>query len=171
MLEAAVNTLLLATSNPHKVDEVAASLGPLGWQICTLQDVADGRSLQKNRLKMLRILKAMLPSRRGPMPHGVGSPHSLMIQVWWSMLWGAPGVHSARWSGVDGDRATRDAANNKKLIEALQSTPQAERSARFVCVLCLAEPDGVIRHMVRGTMEGHITTNLVETTGSDTTRT
>ena len=45
MLEAAMNTLLLATSNPHKVDEVAASLGPLGWQICTLQDVADGRSL------------------------------------------------------------------------------------------------------------------------------
>ena len=45
MLEAAVNTLLLATSNPHKVEEVAATLGPLGWHICTLQDVADGRSL------------------------------------------------------------------------------------------------------------------------------
>ena len=87
-------TLLLATSNPHKVDEVAASLGPLGWQICTLQDVADGRALPEEPVEDAPILKAMLPSKRGPMPHGVGSPHSLMIQAWWSMLWGAPGVHS-----------------------------------------------------------------------------
>ena len=33
MLEAAVNTLLLATSNPHKVEEVAATLGPLAFFI------------------------------------------------------------------------------------------------------------------------------------------
>ena len=88
MLEAAVNTLLLATSNPHKVDEVAASLGPLGWQICTLQDVADGRPLPEEPVEDAPDFEGNAAIKRGPMPHGVGSPHSLMIQVWWSMLWG-----------------------------------------------------------------------------------
>ena len=159
MLEAAVNTLLLATSNPHKVDEVAASLGPLGWQICTLQDVADGRALPEEPVEDAPDFEgnAAIKARAYAAWSGIptlADDSGLVVDA----LGGAPGVHSARWSGVDGDRATRDAANNKKLVQALQSTPQDERSARFVCVLCLAEPDGVIRHMVRGTMEGHITT-------------
>ena len=159
MLEAAVNTLLLATSNPHKVNEVAASLGPLGWQICTLQDVADGRALPEEPVEDApdfegnAAIKAKAYAAWSGIPT-LADDSGLVVDA----LGGAPGVHSARWSGVDGDRATRDAANNKKLVEALQTTPQAERSARFVCVLCLAEPNGVIRHMVRGTMEGHITT-------------
>ena len=159
MLEAAVNTLLLATSNPHKVNEVAASLGPLGWQICTLQDVADGRALPEEPVEDApdfegnAAIKAKAYAAWSGIPT-LADDSGLVVDA----LGGAPGVHSARWSGVDGDRATRDAANNKKLIEAVKNTPQAERSARFVCVLCLAEPNGVIRHMVRGTMEGHITT-------------
>ena len=37
-----------------------------------------------------------------------------MIQVWWLMLWVVlQGSAAARWSGVDGDRATRDAATTK----------------------------------------------------------
>jgi XTP/dITP diphosphohydrolase len=159
MLEAAVNTLLLATSNPHKVDEVAASLGPLGWQIFTLQDVADGRPLPEEPVEDAPDFEgnAAIKARAYAAWSGIptlADDSGLVVDA----LGGAPGVHSARWSGVDGDRATRDTANNKKLVQALQSTPQAERSARFVCVLCLAEPDGVIRHMVQGTMEGHITT-------------
>ena len=91
------------------------------------------------------------------MPHGVGSPHSLMIQVWWSMLWGSSGVHSGSWSGVDGDPCRHEMPRTTKVDRIPAKHPRAERSARFVCVLYLAEPDGVIRHMVRGTMEGHIT--------------
>ena len=138
MLEAAVNTLLLATSNPHKVNEVAASLGPLGWQICTLQDVADGRALPEEPVEDApdfegnAAIKAKAYAAWSGIPT-LADDSGLVVDA----LGGAPGVHSARWSGVDGDRATRDAANNKKLVEALQTTPQAERSARFVCVLCL----------------------------------
>ena len=160
MLEAAVNTLLLATSNPHKVEEVAATLRPLGWQICTLQDVADGRPLPSEPIEDApdfegnAAIKAKAYAAWSGIPT-LADDSGLEVDA----LGGAPGVHSARWSGVDGDRATRDAANNQKLIEALQTTPQVERSARFVCVLCLAEPNGVVRHMVRGMMEGHITTD------------
>ena len=159
MLEAAVNTLLLATSNPHKVEEVAATLGPLGWKVCTLRDVADGRPLPTEPIEDAldfegnAAIKAKAYAAWSGIPT-LADDSGLVVDA----LDGAPGVHSARWSGVSGDRATRDAANNQKLIQALQSIAQADRSARFVCVLCLAEPNGVIRHMVRGTMEGHIIT-------------
>jgi XTP/dITP diphosphohydrolase len=160
MLEAAVNTLLLATSNPHKVEEVAATLRPLGWQICTLQDVADGRPLPSEPIEDApdfegnAAIKAKVYAAWSGIPT-LADDSGLEVDA----LGGAPGVHSARWSGVGGDRATRDAANNQKLVEALQTTPQVERSARFVCVLCLALPNGVVRHMVRGMMEGHIITD------------
>ena len=160
MLEAAVNTLLLATSNPHKVKEVGATLRPLGWQICTLQDVANGRPLPSEPIEDApdfegnAAIKAKAYAAWSGLPT-LADDSGLEVDA----LGGAPGVHSARWSGVDGDRATRDAANNQKLVEALQTTPQVKRSARFVCVLCLAEPNGAVRHMVRGMMEGHITTD------------
>ena len=160
MLEAAVNTLLLATSNPHKVKEVGATLRPLGWQICTLQDVANGRPLPSEPIEDApdfegnATIKAKTYAAWSGIPT-LADDSGLEVDA----LDGAPGVHSARWSGVDGDRATRDAANNQKLVEELQTTPEVERSARFVCVLCLAQPNGVVLHVVRGMMEGHITTN------------
>ena len=47
-----------------------------------------------------------------------------------------PGVMSARYSGSHGD----DAANNEKLLAELADKP--DRSARYVCVICMAFPDG-----------------------------
>ena len=68
-------------------------------------------------------------------------------------LGGAPGVHSARFSGVTGPE--RDAANNEKLLAALEGVPDAERGAAFVCALCLAAPDGRLWH-VEGRCRGRI---------------
>ena len=63
-------------------------------------------------------------------------------------------MRSASWSGVGGDRATRDAANNRKLIERIAAVPSRERTARFVCAMCLAAPDGTVLAESRGTFEG-----------------
>lgn len=49
-------------------------------------------------------------------------------------LQGAPGIHSARYSASGGD-----AGNNRKLLEALQGVPEAQRGAQFVCVLALLQ--------------------------------
>lgn len=46
-------------------------------------------------------------------------------------LAGAPGIYSARYAGADAD----DAANNRKLLAALQGIPEAARTARFHCAL------------------------------------
>ncbi len=72
---------------------------------------------------------------------------------------GAPGVRSARYAGMHGD----DAANNRKLLDALRGVPDARRTARFRCAVTLADPvhgavatasgacEGVILDAPRGT--------------------
>lgn len=66
-------------------------------------------------------------------------------------LGGAPGVYSARYAG---ENAT-NAANNKKLIEALQGVPPENRTARYVAVICMAIP-GKPPIFTRGECEGVI---------------
>ena len=50
---------------------------------------------------------------------------------------GAPGVRSARFAGAD----ATDEDNNQLLVERLEEVPEADRTARFVCVLALAVVD------------------------------
>jgi XTP/dITP diphosphohydrolase len=73
---------------------------------------------------------------------------------------GAPGVISSHYS-TDGretgmTRAQRDAANNQQLLRELEPTPPARRTARFVCVMCLAQADRGVLATSRGTFEGRI---------------
>jgi XTP/dITP diphosphohydrolase len=77
-------------------------------------------------------------------------------------LEGAPGVRSRRFAAVDEARGERqDEANNRHLLHLLQTTPDAERTARYVCAAALADArgreavftgtcDGVILHAPRG---------------------
>ncbi len=150
--------LLFATSNPHKVEEVAAILAPLGIDIVGLgaleskipEPVEDGATFQANaRIKAVYYAKAL---RRMCLADDSG------LEV--DALDGAPGVHSARYAGVDGQRAQRDGANNEKLLAELQGVPAEQRTARFVCAMCLAEADGAIVAETRGTFQGIITTEL-----------
>lgn len=66
-------------------------------------------------------------------------------------LQGAPGVYSARFAGTHGD----DAANNRLLLQELQYVPQPHRTARFVCVLALAQQGRTVASF-RGAAEGRI---------------
>jgi len=64
-------------------------------------------------------------------------------------LAGAPGVYSARFAGPN----ATDAANNQLLLQKLRGI--ADRTARFVCVVALAEP-GRLARTFRGEIEGRI---------------
>jgi XTP/dITP diphosphohydrolase len=72
-------------------------------------------------------------------------------------LGGAPGVYSARYAGVVGTREQRDRANNERLLAELRAVPAEARTARFVCAVCVADPDGTVVAEARGTYEGVIT--------------
>jgi len=79
-------------------------------------------------------------------------------------LAGAPGIYSARFSQmepVENGSEDKDRNNNVKLLNALQNVPEAERTARFHCVLAYVrhkdDPTPIICH---GEWEGRIQTEL-----------
>ncbi len=144
--------LTIATSNPHKVEEIAAVLGQIGIACVPLArtDIPEpdenGATFEENaRIKAIAYAKAL----------GVtvlADDSGLEVDA----LGGAPGVHSARYAGIGATRAERDAANNAKLLRELAGVPHGRRTARFVCVLCVARPDGSIAAEARGHFEGWI---------------
>ena len=66
-----------------------------------------------------------------------------------------PGVHSARWAEMHG-AGKGDQDNNQLLLKQLAVVPDERRTARFVCVLALAEPSGKIILTARDTIEGRM---------------
>jgi XTP/dITP diphosphohydrolase len=64
-------------------------------------------------------------------------------------------VTSARWAEINGT-GRGDADNNKTLLNQLADIPDEARTARFVCVLALANPQGKIILTARDTVEGRI---------------
>ena len=148
--------ILLATSNPHKLEEVQAILGSRGICVVGLTEterlldepVEDADSFSGNA-KLKAVGYAEATGKRC-----MADDSGLVVDA----LGGAPGVYSARYAGVGDTREERDAANNKLLLESLAKTDTQEPTARFVCSLCIADPDGTIVAESEGTFEGVITT-------------
>jgi XTP/dITP diphosphohydrolase len=66
---------------------------------------------------------------------------------------GKPGVHSARWAEMN-HSGKGDADNNATLLRQIDHVPDAQRTARFVCVLALADEKGRIVLTVQDSVEG-----------------
>lgn len=64
---------------------------------------------------------------------------------------GEPGIYSARYLGED----TSYRIKNQNLIDRLEGVPDEKRTARFVCAIAAALPDGTVLH-TEGTIEGII---------------
>lgn len=67
-------------------------------------------------------------------------------------LKGAPGIHSARYAGEQGN----DEANNQKLLAALQDVPPERRTAHYRCCAVLSDPHGEVRAQSEGRCQGLI---------------
>ncbi|MDH7598930.1 MAG: RdgB/HAM1 family non-canonical purine NTP pyrophosphatase [Sedimentisphaerales bacterium] len=144
--------ILIATTNPGKVRELQASLGILArWS--TLLDFPglpkveeDGKTFAENAAK-----KACGYAKATGL-WTISDDSGLEIDA----LGGLPGVRSARFAGVDGpDRRAIDLANIDKVLGLLKDVPWQQRTARFVCHVCLASPDGILAE-ASGTLEGLI---------------
>jgi XTP/dITP diphosphohydrolase len=139
-------TLYCATGNPGKLREfqLAAELENFRVEIVpNLKDIPapeeTGATFEENAM-----LKAVYYSAYAPGPVFCDDS-GLEVDA----LKGAPGVHSARYAGSHGD----DEANNRLLLENLKG--EQNRTARFVCVIALAENGNPIT-TVRGEVEGQI---------------
>jgi len=131
------NELIVATTNPHKLREIAQILKlPVTGRTSQVRE--NGKTFEANAIKKVKSLKLK------PGQVGLADDSGLMVNC----LNGAPGVRSARF-------ANPPTAENlcRKLLRKMANCPQ--RGAKFICVIALAYPDGKIR-TVKGTCYGRI---------------
>ncbi len=148
--------LLVATSNPHKLDELRAIFEPMGIRAVGLDSLGrqlpepfeDGSTFEENAAK--KALSYAFLAERVCLADDSG----LEVEA----LKGEPGVLSAVWAGRGNTRAERDAANNLRLMCELDGVGPEGRSARYVCCMCVGSPDGKILATSRGEWAGRVTT-------------
>lgn len=143
-----MKTVVIASNNAHKIDEIHAALDFEGWEFASLKEAGVASDPEENAETFegnarIKARAAHEVSGRAVLADDSG------LEV--DALQGEPGVRSARYAGVHGD----DAANNRKLLEKLAGIPDAERTARFVCALVFVDEDGT-ELTARGTVEGRI---------------
>jgi len=140
-----MDTLLVATQNRHKVEEIAELLGDLDLRVMTLADVDPDLDIpETGDTFMENARQKALAAARATGLLTLADDSGLAVDA----LNGEPGVHSKRF-------ADTDAARIAKLLGLLADVPDERRTARFHCAVVLADPDGV-RQEFEETIEGVI---------------
>lgn len=126
--------LVIASNNKNKVREIKEILGDRFDAVIPMREagiefdvVEDADSFMGNARKKAVEAAALLPDDAV-----LADDSGLCVDA----LGGAPGVYSARYAGEGHD----DAANRKKLLEALSDVPFSERNAHFACAMVLIRP-------------------------------
>jgi XTP/dITP diphosphohydrolase len=143
--------LIFASNNSGKIREVQAILktchGMEDVTVLSLKDIGftediveDGVTFEENAL-----IKARTIARLGYIC--IADDSGLEVDA----LGGAPGVYSARYSGVHGN----DLENNRLVLKNLEGVPDEKRTARFTCAIACVRPDGA-SFTVRASCEGRI---------------
>lgn len=147
--------LIFATGNEHKMKEIRMILADLGMEILSQKEagiqadvVEDGTTFEENaQIKAGEISKIALAMPEYKDAIVLADDSGLEIDY----LGGEPGIYSARYLGED----TSYDIKNQVILDRLAGVPDEERTARFVCAIAAALPDGR-KEVVRGTMEGII---------------
>lgn len=133
--------------------EIRQILRDLGMEILSMKEagvdidiVEDGKSFEENAMIKASAI-AELPKVRAMDAIVLADDSGLEIDY----LNKEPGIYSARYMGED----TSYDIKNQALLDRLDGVPDEKRTARFVCAIAAAMPDGSCE-VVRGTMEGII---------------
>ena len=140
--------IIFATSNEGKMKEVRSILEGIGMEILSMKEagifvdvVEDGTTFEENAvIKATEIAKVC---------DAIVLADDSGLEV--DYLNKEPGIYSARYLGED----TSYAMKNKSLIDRLEGIEDERRTARFVCAIAAAFPDGSVE-ITRGTIEGRI---------------
>lgn len=143
--------LIFATGNENKMKEIRMILADCGYEILSMKEagidvdiVEDGKTFEENAsIKATAISR--LPEAEGCLV--LADDSGLEVDY----LNKEPGIYSARYEGVD----TPYSIKNQIIIDRLRGVPDEKRTARFVCVIAAAFPDGRVETR-RGTIEGII---------------
>lgn len=152
-----MNSIFVASTNAHKIKEIAAILKPYGWEVKSLLDFPNlpdvretGATFEENA-----ILKATTIAKVLNQPV-LADDSGIEVDA----LNGMPGVLSARWAGSQKD----DQANLNLLLSQLADVPAERRTARYVCVAAYATPAGETQ-TARGEWEGVVGFELAGSNG------
>lgn len=140
--------LIVATKNRGKIEEIKKVLADMPFDVAAMNEVGididveeDGTTFEENSLKkatqICEISKTIV----------IADDSGIEVDF----LNGAPGIYSARFGGP----GATDEDKNKKLLSMLAEVPFEKRTARFVCAIAVAFPDGR-SFTVRDTCEGII---------------
>ena len=140
--------VIFATGNEGKMKEIREILGDLDIQLLSLKDAGIPADIEENgnSFEENAVIKATaIRDLTGEIV--LADDSGLEIDY----LNKEPGIYSARYMGED----TSYHIKNANLIERLDGVPDEKRTARFVCAIAAAFPDGTVR-TVRAAMEGRI---------------
>ena len=143
-----MKNIIFATGNKDKMREIREIMADCDVQIQSMKEagiqvdiVEDGKTFEENALIKARAIAAHTNAIV------LADDSGLEIDA----LNKEPGVYSARYMGED----TSYDIKNQNLIDRLDGVPKEKRTARFVCAIAAAFPDGRVL-ITRGTMEGQI---------------
>ena len=140
--------IIFATGNQNKMKEIREILADMDVEVVSMKEagihadiVEDGNSFEENA----EIKAKTICEMTGEIT--LADDSGLEIDY----LNKEPGIYSARYMGED----TSYRIKNGNLIQRLEGVPDEKRTARFVCAVAAAFPDGTVK-IVRETMEGRI---------------
>jgi len=144
-----IRRLVLASSNRGKLEEIREVLADTGIELIAqsefgIDDAEEtGTTFVENAL-----IKARHATRLSGLP-ALGDDSGLCVDA----LGGAPGLCSARYSGVHGDTT----ANIAKLLDVMKGIPESERGAHFHCTLVvLRSADDPVPLIAEGRWHGRV---------------
>jgi XTP/dITP diphosphohydrolase len=139
--------LVLASANPGKLREIGAMLG--SFDVILQKDLGIAEAEEPHATFLENALaKARHASRAANLP-ALADDSGLCVEA----LGGEPGVHSAYYAGLEGNRETRDARNNAKLLSSLGEN----RAAYYCCLMVLVKhPDDPRPLVAEGIWRGEI---------------
>ncbi len=124
-----MNKIVLASGNPGKLREFSTLFSPLNFTVVP-QSEFDIAAVEESGQTFIEnaIIKARHAAQQSGLP-ALADDSGLEVDY----LKGAPGIYSARYAGADAS----DNDNLRALLTALDEVPQAQRTARYQCVLVL----------------------------------
>lgn len=138
-----MHKIILATSNPHKVEEINAITKDLGAEFILPPDgfnpVEDGKTFEENAL-----IKAKEANKLTDMP-ALADDSGLCVDA----LGGGPGIYSCRYANTPASRI-------EKLLNELKDIPEEKRGAHFVCAMVLVDKNGEVLFSDKGECFGKI---------------
>jgi XTP/dITP diphosphohydrolase len=151
------NKIIFATGNEGKMKEVKSILADLGMEILSLKEAGinidieeNGTTFEENAMIKANAIRDITQCIV------LADDSGLEIDY----LGKEPGIYSARYMGED----TSYTIKNNKIIELLQDVPKEKRTARFVCAIAAALPNGKV-FTTRGTIEGMIGYEIIGENG------